>query len=143
MDQSNANLNNTNNLSETTYTHCGGINEFIRYVGTKLSLNATCNCCSDQKKQSSSSKNPVIESIIQDQSIYLLLESTPDSTPSEEDESLIYKMGDVKELVAAYFLDNDENECVKFSAVIELNNQFIEEALSSEKEQNNGQSFCY
>ncbi|CAG8692422.1 364_t:CDS:1, partial [Ambispora leptoticha] len=51
-------------------------------------------------------------------------------------EELIYELDDLEELVALHFQDDEENNHTDFSAIIELNHEFIEKTLSNEMDQN-------
>ncbi|CAG8794168.1 12401_t:CDS:1, partial [Cetraspora pellucida] len=83
--------------------------------------------------------------MIQDNTNFLQLRSNLDSDllsikgRNNKDESLIYEMKNLKELVITYFL----NEYAKFSALVELSNEFIEEALASTTGLNNDNSQAF
>ncbi|CAG8835823.1 19112_t:CDS:1, partial [Cetraspora pellucida] len=76
---------------------------------------------------------------------HLLPESDPKSDAENKDENLVYEMEDLEKLIATNFLNCKENEYIKFSSIIKLNDKFIEEALSNKYNQynNNEQSFHF
>ncbi|CAG8795030.1 4905_t:CDS:1, partial [Racocetra fulgida] len=99
-----------------------------------------------QKKQSSTSRNQINERIVQEDEVsYLMPESDLDSSmlieiDDDRGESLIYEIGNLEELVTTYFVNNEENEHIEFLAIIELNSEFIKEALLNKINSNNANS---
>ncbi|CAG8643393.1 7508_t:CDS:1, partial [Cetraspora pellucida] len=139
-----------NNFSEMrTCTCCEAtkpINKFMRLHKTENGLFANCNHCSEQKKQSMISKNLINENTIQINTLnHLLPEGDPKSDAKNNNKGLVYEIKDLEELIATNFLNCEENKYIKFLFIIELNDEFIKEALLNKYNQNNNneQSFYF
>jgi len=114
------------------------INDFMRTRGTNTGPWAMCNRCSAQKKQVSTNKGPTIENTTS----YEPPASDDDSNQlivsDRENEELIYELGDLEELVAVHFQqeEGEEDNHVQFSVLIELSDELVEMPLH-EIDQNN------
>ena len=114
------------------------INDFMRTRGTNTGPWAMCNRCSAQKKQVSTNKGPTIENTTS----YEPPASDDDSNQlivsDRENEELIYELGDLEELAAVHFQEEEgeEHTHVQFSATVELSDELVEMPLN-EINQNN------
>jgi hypothetical protein len=114
------------------------IDDFMRTRGTKTGPWAVCNRCSAQKKQSLTNKGPTIENTTSYESPASDDDSNQLIESDRENEELIYELGDLEELVAVHFQEEEgeEHSHVQFSVTIELSDELVEMSLH-EIDQNN------
>ncbi|CAG8831966.1 31240_t:CDS:1, partial [Racocetra persica] len=165
MSTSNEATNITINSKTKTCSCCEKLKpiaEFIRMIGSRMTVNILCNACANRDKRYRLNKkvkatnnestqllclNENIQPLPLDKNIQLLPLSKnnidTDSVKNSSDK-FIYNIYNIKKLVNIKFRDSKKKvELVKFSVIVKLERELVnEEIMSLEIDQNEDAEFC-
>ncbi|KAF0552451.1 hypothetical protein F8M41_021769 [Gigaspora margarita] len=137
------------------------IAEFTRIIGSRMTVNISCNACADRdkryrlNKKAKSTNNESTQPLLLNENIQLPpLDKNIQSLPLNEDDvdadsvgnssdELLYNIYDIEELINVKFRDSEEkDEPVKFSVIVNLERELVNEKIMSlEIDQNEDTEF--
>ncbi|CAG8463788.1 24451_t:CDS:2 [Gigaspora rosea] len=150
MSTSNEATNITIDSKTETCSRCGKLKpiaEFTRMIGSRMTVNISCNACADRDKRyrlnrkAKSTNNESTQPLLNENIQLPPLDENFQSLPLNEDDidadsignssnKLLYNIYDIEELINVKFRNSEEkDEPVKFSVIVKLERELVNKEI--------------